>query len=207
MAIIAESYRTDNSESATEGPQCSVSGCSKRPKSRGLCSAHYERFRIHGSALAGGPSPSQAGLPLAWIERHVGYEGDECLTWPFGKVPSGYGAVAGDYAHRVMCEKVNGSPPTSRHRAAHLCGKGREGCVNPSHLQWKTCSEIADLMRIRGTLMRGERHVFAKVTSNEVDDIRSMRGEFLQRDIGDFYGIKPAAVSKIQLYVNWKETT
>lgn len=201
METIAEGYRAGDSGST----QCAVDGCSKRSKSRGLCSAHYERFRKHGSALAGGPSPSQAGLPMAWIEQHVGYEGDECLAWPFGKVTSGYGAFSGTYAHRIMCEKANGPPPTTRHRAAHLCGKGQEGCVNPKHLQWKTCHQIADLMRIRGTLMRGETHVFAKVTAKDVEDIRSMRGNFFQHEIGDFYGITQSTVSSIQLYKNWRE--
>lgn len=185
--------------------KCSIDGCSKRPKSRGLCSAHYERARIHGSALAGGRSPSRAGLLMEWIEEHVGHESDECLLWPFGKVKSGYGAVAGTYAHRVMCETVNGPRPSSRHRAAHLCGRGHDGCVHPKHVKWKTCREIADMMRTRGTLMRGETHVSAKVTANDVADIRSMKGEFRQRDIGEFYGIKQSTVSSIQLHRNWRE--
>lgn len=190
---------------AAQSPKCSIDGCSKRPKSRGLCSAHYERARIHGSTLAGGRSPSKAGLLMEWIEEHVEHEGDECLLWPFGKVRSGYGAVAGTYAHRVMCEKVNGPRPSSRHRAAHLCGRGQRGCVHPKHLQWRTCEEIADLMRLRGTLMRGECHVSAKVTAKEVEDIRAMRGDQLQRDIGDLYGIAQTTVSAIQLYRNWRE--
>ncbi|MFB6448386.1 hypothetical protein [Bradyrhizobium tunisiense] len=104
-----------------------------------------------------------------------------------------------------MCEKVNGPQPTSRHRAAHSCGNGQKGCISPNHLRWKTCQEIADGMRARGTLMRGETHVFAKVTANDVADIRLMKGEFLQREIGKIYGIEQSTVSSIQLHKNWRE--
>jgi hypothetical protein len=36
---------------------CSVPGCDKRAKTRGWCSAHYERWRLHGDPLGSGPNP------------------------------------------------------------------------------------------------------------------------------------------------------
>lgn len=36
--------------------QCSIVGCDKASKSRGLCSAHYERWRLHGDPLGLGKS-------------------------------------------------------------------------------------------------------------------------------------------------------
>lgn len=37
-----------------------------------------------------------------------------------------------------MCQKAHGDPPSPKHDAAHSCGRGHEGCVNPNHLSWKT---------------------------------------------------------------------
>ena len=42
---------------------------------------------------------------------------------------------------RVVCEEVNGPPPTSKHEASHLCENGKGGCVNGSHLTWETSAE------------------------------------------------------------------
>lgn len=38
---------------------CSIEGCSKPVKSRGFCSAHAERYRLHGDPLGRGPSPKR----------------------------------------------------------------------------------------------------------------------------------------------------
>lgn len=40
-------YLTDEMEILDSVP-CSVSGCTRRAKTRGWCSAHYERWRVHG---------------------------------------------------------------------------------------------------------------------------------------------------------------
>lgn len=34
-----------------------------------------------------------------------------------------------------MCELVYGKPPMPKHQAAHNCGKGNLGCINPKHLE------------------------------------------------------------------------
>jgi hypothetical protein len=55
------------------------------------------------------------------------------------------------YAHRLMCQLAHGDPPTPDHIAAHSCGRGHEGCVNPNHLSWKTYSENELDKRVHGT--------------------------------------------------------
>lgn len=44
---------------------------------------------------------------------------------------------------RVVCEEINGPPPTSEHQAAHNTPNGCIGrfCVNGNHLRWATQSE------------------------------------------------------------------
>lgn len=73
------------------------------------------------------------------------FDGDECLIWPLRRKKTGYGALKlkgkTTTAHRVICREAHGDAPTPRHQAAHSCGKGHEGCVNPRHLSWKTARE------------------------------------------------------------------
>src|SRR5258708_32092031 len=89
-----------------------------------------------------------AGAGIAFIRKHVSYEGDECLLWPLS-CKNGYGMVGYLnkllHAHRVMCELAHGKPPTRKHIAGHSCADRNplfwKSCVNPNHLSWKTNSE------------------------------------------------------------------
>ena len=49
-----------------ENPKCAVEGCAKPKRSRGLCSTHYERWRLKGDA--------GANVPI----RPYGHKGEEC---------------------------------------------------------------------------------------------------------------------------------
>jgi hypothetical protein len=68
------------------------------------------------------------------------------LIWPFARYNNGYGNVTfydalGKHstgAHRIMCKLVHGEPPTPKHEAAHSCGNGTGGCINPHHLRSDT---------------------------------------------------------------------
>lgn len=91
------------------------------------------------------PKNKGKGKTIAFIWDHIAHQGDDCLWWPFSKDSRGYGSMCfnGVYyrAHRLMCEIAHGTPPTEQHHAAHSCGNGHLGCVNPRHLSWKTASE------------------------------------------------------------------
>lgn len=93
---------------------------------------------------------------LEWLKDRMDYRESKCLIWPFGRVNDGYGQLSvGNNkirkAHRVMCELVNGPAPTGRHEAAHSCGNGHLGCVNPRHLSWKTPVENRQDSKLHGT--------------------------------------------------------
>lgn len=85
----------------------------------------------------------------------VGYTGDDCLLWPFSKSNKGYGTINHDGRNltvsRFLCAEVNGPPPTPDHVAAHSCGRGHTGCVNPRHLRWATRTENEADKIIHGT--------------------------------------------------------
>jgi hypothetical protein len=58
-----------------------------------------------------------------------------------------YGNVKIDHKlyliHRLICEEIYGSPPTSEHHALHDTPSGCTGgfCINPAHLRWGTRTE------------------------------------------------------------------
>lgn len=159
---------------------CSVEGCIKPVDCRGFCSSHYWRWKRHGDPLGGG---TPKGELMRWIKRHAYYKGDDCLEWPFGRFPTGYGMIfikgISHNAHRIMCKIVHGNPPTKYHQAAHNCGNGCRGCMNPNHLRWATIAENrADT--VRDQLARGEKVTY-KLNSEQVREIRRLRKKNRER--------------------------
>jgi hypothetical protein len=138
---------------------------------------------------------------VKWLGEHVGYDGEDCLIWPFGKC-NGYGVLGSPairsvrYAHRVMCELVNGPCPGENYEAAHECGNGKLGCVHPLHVKWKTKSENQQDRMKHGTQATGKR---SKISYAEAEEIRSLKGQMTQQEIADKFGISRANVSLIQL--------
>lgn len=121
--------------------KCSEPGCDKPHQARGYCTNHYRTKRRAGF-ISKLPHWPEAGKPLAFIEAHVKFDGPDCLIWPFAKRGcSGRGALRfrGGFVvpARAMCLLAHGEPPTDEHAAAHSCGNGHAGCVNPRHLSWK----------------------------------------------------------------------
>lgn len=189
-------------------PPCSIEGCGKSAKSKGMCDAHFMRQKRHGDPEAGGIA---RGETQRWIADHQDYVEDRCLTWPFARSDNGYGVttVAGDYAlaHRVMCEAVNGPAPTVEHEAAHSCGNGHEGCVNPLHLRWATKSENALDAMAHGTkrpMEKGERHKMAKLKDADVLAIRQRRAAGVSNAaLCKEYGMSSASISRITTRQSW----
>ncbi len=184
---------------------CSLDGCSKPHQARGWCRKHYHRWRSTGDPLKTKSTPW--GEAKHYLQEIViPYQGNDCLTWPYGRCQSyGQTRVHGKtaFAHRVVCEAVYGPPPTPEHHAAHSCGKGSSGCVNPNHLRWATVVENhADKLE-HGTHNRGERHPLAKLTESNVHEIRSLRGKATQVELGLRYGVARSIISRIQTGKRW----
>lgn len=187
---------------------CSIADCAGNAHrlangATGLCCAHYKRKRKTGDPLG---SLRKDGEALEWLKRSFAAPTDECVAWPFSRNPQGYGYLRFNnrtqLAHRVACELAHGDPAPGMD-AAHSCGKGHDGCVNPRHLRWDTRSgNFSDKLR-HGTANRGERNSLAKLTRDDILRIRSLRGAVTQKQIADEYGIDPSNVSKIQTGVSW----
>lgn len=119
------------------------------------------------------------GKGYKWIMANQGYREDACLIWPFKLAKSGYANFRYyemHYAHRFMCELVNGPPPSEEYEAAHSCGRGNKGCVNPMHLSWKTRSENQLDKRNHGTNNNYIRRI-PPLTLEEIKDIKKLAGK------------------------------
>jgi hypothetical protein len=183
---------------------CKIAQCSRPVQARGLCWAHYERLRRHGDPSAGRTFHGDAQRYLK--TKVLPYAETSCLFWPFGRGRDGYARMhfkgAMRYVHVLVCQQIRGAPPTNRHEAAHSCGNGRNGCVNPLHLSWKTHRDNEADKIGHGTAPRGLRNGVAKLTERDVREIRMLRG-VPQRELATRFGILPQQVSKIQRGKAW----
>lgn len=185
---------------------CAVEGCDKQARKRGWCYMHYTRWKRNGD-LNTARRPAN-GVPLDYlINVAAKYVGDECLSWPYSTDHNGYGKVWFDgkcsIASRIICEMVNGPAPSPSHDAAHSCGNGHMGCVAPSHISWKTKVENAADRLAHGTAPRGTRQGSAKLTNDDVIEIRRLAETMADREIAAKFGICSEHVGLIRRRKSW----
>jgi hypothetical protein len=186
---------------------CSIPDCGKRANgSRGFCISHYERLKKYGDPCV--PLKQiPSGTTLRWLKAHTEYDGDECLTWPFSTDRKGYGKLWYEGrlrpASRIMCTLVHGEPPQEGLDAAHSCGKGHEGCVNPKHLRWATRSENHMDKVAHGTILRGRKQTTSILTEDDVRAIRSLHGRMPRKEIAKRFGTSPGNVNHIHRRDSW----
>jgi hypothetical protein len=129
---------------------------------------------------------------------------DGCMLWGSGGLPNGYGVFHIDkvpyLAHRVACVLAHGQPVGARSQAAHYCRHRR--CVAPWHLRWATSSENALDKRKDGTDSCGEKNPNARLTWDQVTQIRARAGT-LQREFADKYGVSQSTISRARLGQCW----
>jgi|GEM_PF-1937551 len=186
---------------------CSLDGCDRPPHAFGYCAMHYTRWKRYGDpkfVLNGND-----GLVQTWLaDLFASAPTDDCVSWPFAKTDEGYGIFQADkrrhVASRYVCEVTYGLPPTPKHQAAHSCGNGHLGCVNPRHLRWATKAENADDKMDHGTLLRGEQHGSSKLSEADVREIIARRstGEMCKLIAKDF-GITRQHVSALFTGRRW----
>ena len=184
---------------------CSVEGCDRLAWTKGMCGKHYQRLKNTGTTDA---RIAEAGEALRFLESHVAYERKECLVFPYVRDRLGYGKIdrwrgaGSSTASRVMCILAHGEPPFPKAEAAHSCGKGHEGCVNPTHLRWATRKENMEEASRQGAMHRAVRARSAKITEQQAAEIRTDKRK--QTEIAAQYGIHPSIVSEIKSGKRWR---
>jgi hypothetical protein len=177
---------------------CSVDGCGKPSLAKGLCNKHYLRRRSHGSENAQVKRKAEDGEPLRFLnEVVIVYEGTECLPWPYARSSAGYGQIWNGeevlYVHQIVCKAKYGEAPSPKHFSLHSCGNGHEGCCAPGHTYWGTRQQNKADEVSHGVINRGERQGHAKLTENQVREIRALRGTMPQKAIAAKYPMAPFA--------------
>lgn len=182
---------------------CVVEGCGNKPTNRGLCPMHKARMRAHGTTRL-----EKKETKLEWIARHAGHSGKDCLVWPFSHALHGRGVVGIRGINRsapwAMCAAAHGDPPTAAHEAAHTCGNGHLGCVNPGHLRWATRKENEADKLAHGTLRRGSAINTSKLSKACVKEIRRRLAEGETGvALAERFNITTSAISAIRTGKAW----
>jgi hypothetical protein len=124
--------------------------------------------------------------------------------WPLAKNDNGHGHFGFEgkvyRAHRYMCELAHGLPPSSDLEAAHSCGNGHLGCVNPNHLSWKTRSGNQQDRVAMGRTFQGPRH---KLTVDQVAEIRALEGQVTNTALAKRFNVSRGAVRMVLLRQTW----
>lgn len=193
------------------GP-CAIEGCAQPALKRGWCSRHYQRWYNHGDPLGGRATPIPDEVQGAYLQSIIDAPWpDDCVVWPFSRTERGYGVATIDgvriAAHRASCKLAHGEPPTPEHQAAHSCGKGDDGCVNPKHLRWATPMENAADMKVHGTVLVGSTNPAASLTDEQVLAIYALRGKQPQKHIAAMFGSTQATVADIHRGASWATVT
>lgn len=129
----------------------------------------------------------------------MSYDSDRCLRWPFSYDKDvGRGRIlyesASWWAHRLMCVFVNGPAPDDKPQASHSCGNGHMGCVSPKHLSWASQSENQQDRRKHGTAVTSIWGRLGKLTQEQVDEIRALKGKQTQMETARQFNISHANV-------------
>lgn len=148
---------------------------------------------------------------LAERLAHTGWDVTEtgCWEWRGYCRPSGHGAIgigkqAVDYAHRISWIVHNGPIPDGQ-AVCHRCDN--PPCVNPAHLFLGTISDNNADMRGKGRQARGQTNGSAKLTDDQVREIRRMAGSCSQRAIAEEFGVTQQLVSHIIRRTRWGHVT
>ena len=136
---------------------------------------------------------------------------DDCWEWTAGKT-RGYGHIGVDgkirQATHVLFYLRHGDWPPRGKEACHNCDN--PGCLNPRHLYLGTHkSNMCDMVlrqRGRGGNQKGEQNNGAKLTENQVYDVRCLlaQGGITQKEIGQRFGISQQNVSRIVNHKRWR---
>lgn len=183
---------------------CSIPGCGNKVAHRGWCSAHYQRWKRHGTPTGG---RALNGTSAIFLDQALSYQGEACLMWPYSTGSNGYANTCVDgktvNLPRYICEKVHGPAPTPAHETAHSCGMGHMGCIAATHLRWATSVENKSDQLAHGTRLRGEESPHAKLTEDQAREILAIGRSQPQRRIAERFNVSVPTVSMIINGKSW----
>jgi len=132
---------------------------------------------------------------------------DACWIWTGSKRHFGHGACKINgvdwIAHRFAYESASGAKIPSRMLVRHKCDN--PPCCNPRHLELGTHQDNADDCTSRGRRIRGQAHPHAKLTDDEVLEIRKLFASGMtQIEIARKFNVAKKTVRMIVRRATWK---
>jgi len=142
-----------------------------------------------------------AKIPLAFRTTETGCH-EVISHQPFRR--SGYVYLRKDgrqvYAHRLAWEVEYGPIPKGT-CVCHICDNPL--CINPEHLFLGTHTDNMNDMVLKGRTQHGERRHSAKLTEDQVREIRQCR-YWPQRELSNKFGVSQSTISVILAGKKWK---
>jgi DNA-binding NarL/FixJ family response regulator len=80
---------------------------------------------------------------------------------------------------------------------------GHLACCNYAHIYWGTRKQNKADEVTHGVINRGERQGHAKLTEQQVVEIRRLTGGMIQKDIAAKFGVSASTIRMIQKGKNW----
>lgn len=140
-----------------------------------------------------------------WFQSKLITTPTGCMEWSGCRFAQGYGVVRmngkNTKAHRVSLEHQLGRPIQDNMFVLHSCNN--PPCCNPEHLREGTHQENMDDKLRAGRQPRGETNGKAKLTAQQVEEIRANPNRLTQYELADLYGVKRPCIAKIQRGRNW----
>lgn len=125
-----------------------------------------------------------------------------CWVWMGATTVRGYGQIEHKtkklYAHRASYEAFVGEIPQGMY-VCHTCDN--VSCVNPNHLFLGTQKQNLQDMARKGRSTRGEKNPGAKLTEEQVNQIRTMDGTC--SFISKIFNVSSSAISAIKRKERW----
>ena len=182
---------------------CTVSGCQRPHKCKGLCQTHYQAA-VRKLRNKDGWSEEEEKSFWAKVEKT-----DDCWLWTAGTDNGGYGILSVNAypvkVHRFSWLLHNGEIPDGL-GVLHRCDN--RICVNPNHLFLGTTVENMLDRDAKNRQAKGEGHGRAVLTEPQVREIRKryvsrcrMNGA---RALAREFGLSKSAVLSVVSGENWK---
>lgn len=193
----------------TPAQVCTMSGCLQKVKARGWCQKHYWRWRTYGdpAVVRQDRTKSAAERYEAKVDRSAGPAG--CHPWlapgeDYGRLKVGEHMFM---AHRFGYALYVGPIPPGM-QVLHRCDN--PPCQNTAHLFLGTnddniADKVAKGRQARHTLTRGMRSGSAKLTDDDVRQIRALyaAGGVSQRALAARYGLSQSAIGRLLNRQSW----
>jgi hypothetical protein len=132
---------------------------------------------------------------------------DECWEWKLANNKYGYGSVSINNktyrAHRIAYELYHNRPIQEGMIILHSCDNRR--CCNPNHLSEGTNKDNSKDMINKGRSLTGERNPDAKLTYQQVEDIRLKYsiGNISWNKLANEYNVSKRTIGRIINKKTW----